>query len=65
MAEPIRIESMIHKGEKRIKLKIPYHQDYIDKVKQSEGRKWSQSKKCWHVPYSKASYDKLKTLLRM
>ncbi len=62
MSEPIRVESMMHNGEKRIRLEVPYQQDYIDKVKQLEGRKWSQSKKCWHVPYSKASFEELKAV---
>lgn len=62
MSEPISVESMVHKGEKRIKLILPYQQAYIDKVKQIEGRKWSQSKKCWHLPYSKASFEALKVL---
>jgi len=53
---------MMHQGVKRIKVIIPYQQDYIEKVKQVPGRRWSQSKKCWYVPYDKSSFEALQTL---
>jgi integrase/recombinase XerD len=56
------LSSFEHKGEKRIKVEIPYNQEYIQKIKQIEGYKWSQSNKCWHLPYNKASYDKVRGL---
>jgi len=46
MRAPIRVESMMHQGVKRIKVILPYQHDYIEKVKQVPGRRWSQSKKC-------------------
>ena len=62
MLEPIRVESMMHQGEKRIKVILPYRHDYIEKIKQVPGRRWSQSKKCWHLAYDKLSYEALKTV---
>ncbi len=62
MSEAIQVESMMHKGEKRIKLNLPYRHDYIERVKQLNGRKWSQSKKCWHIPYSRESFEALKAI---
>ena len=62
MSEPIRVESMMHQGVKRIKVILPYEHDYIEKVKQVPGRRWSQSKKCWYVPYDKSSFEALKAL---
>ncbi len=53
---------MIHKGEKRIRLDVPYRHDYIDRIKQIAGRQWNQSKKCWHLPYNKESFEQLTAL---
>ena len=53
---------MIHQGVKRIKVTLPYQHDYIEKVKQIKGRRWSQSQKCWHVPYDKTSFEALQTI---
>jgi site-specific recombinase XerD len=62
MEESIRVESMMHQGQKRIKVILPYRHDYIEKIKQVPGRRWSHSKKCWHVAYDKVSYEALKTV---
>jgi len=41
---------MIHKGESRIRVDMPFDQEIIAKVKLIPGRRWSQTKKCWHLP---------------
>jgi site-specific recombinase XerD len=60
MSKPVRVESIIHKGKKRIKVILPYQHGYIEKIKQVQGRRWSRSKKCWYIPYDKVSYNALK-----
>jgi len=60
MSEPICAESMMHRGEKRIKLILPYRHDNIERVKQISGRRWSKTKKCWHLPYTQACFEELK-----
>lgn len=62
MSKTITIERIQHKGEDRIKVLIPNELDYKNKIKSIAGRKWSQTKKCWHVPYSKAAFTALKTI---
>lgn len=42
---------IVHREEKRIQLVFDYNLDLIQKVKELEGRKWSQTLKCWHIPF--------------
>lgn len=58
----IHLSKIEHRGQIRIKVLFPKNQLLIDKIKTIEGRKWSQSKNCWHVPYSEKSFKALKDL---
>jgi len=49
-----------HKGAIRIKVSIPNKESAISIVKKISGRQWSQSKRCWHVPYEKETFKILK-----
>jgi hypothetical protein len=62
MAEHITYQRIIHQGQARIQLNFPYRTDWIAKVKSIAGRKWSQSRKCWHIPDTKESLEQLKQL---
>lgn len=37
-------------GEKRIAIYFEKNQDWIDRIKQQEGSKWSQALEVWHLP---------------
>ena len=54
-AKKINYRKGTHRGEERILLEIPFEQSIIEKVKLIPGRKWSQSKKCWHIPETSES----------
>jgi integrase/recombinase XerD len=58
----IRIEiSLIeHNGEKRIKVGTPKISCIINRIKEIKGYRWSKTKCCWHVPYNKESFQRLK-----
>ncbi|MEZ4888726.1 MAG: tyrosine-type recombinase/integrase [Chitinophagales bacterium] len=56
------ISPLQHRGEKRIKVVLPYEKSYIQKIKQIEGRKWSQTHSCWHLPYNKTAWQELQTV---
>ena len=58
----IHLSKIEHKGSVRIKVLMPRVQKWIDKVKTVEGRKWSKTKNCWHLPYSKRSLAKMEQL---
>jgi len=53
---------IIHNGEPRIKVDFPYNQAIAAMLKQIPDAKWSATKKAWHIPYSHAAFDQLKTL---
>jgi len=48
-----------HKGMARIKVAIPNKDSVIAIIKKIPGRQWSQSKRCWHVPYKKETFKLL------
>jgi integrase/recombinase XerD len=45
-----QIESIEHRGEKRLALYFPYNTGLIQQVKALPHARWSASMKCWHVP---------------
>ena len=55
----IRIRACTIRNERRIALMFGYDDDVITLVKQIEGRKWSASRKFWHIPYSSSYLEKL------
>lgn len=58
----MKASSILHKGEKRIKVDFKYTQALTETIKKISGAKWSESLRSWHIPYSKESYDQLMTL---
>lgn len=41
---------IVHKSESRIMISFKKNALLLQRIKQIEGAKWSQTKKCWHVP---------------
>lgn len=59
----IIISDFIYREAKRIKINnLPHTNDYLELVRQIEGRLWSPFQKCWHIPYTKEAWAKLKAL---
>lgn len=56
----INVSKIAHRGELRIKIQFKRSADLIRKVKSIQGRRWSKTKNCWHLPYSKESFESLK-----
>lgn len=56
----IKASKIFHRDETRIGLSFGYNPEIIAKVKSIEGVKWSQTKKLWHLPYSRDSFARLK-----
>lgn len=59
---PLSIEKINHKGAQRIAIRLPYTAVNLEKIKSINGRRWSQSKKCWHIPYTTQAFQSLKEL---
>lgn len=55
----IQIYLIEHRNENRIKINNKLQSDALSKIKQIKGRKWSQTLKCWHIPYTKIAYNEL------
>lgn len=62
MKKTITIEKIKHYNEDRIKVLLPNEADFREKIKSIKGRKWSATKNCWHVPYSKQAFAELKAI---
>jgi integrase/recombinase XerD len=60
----ILVESILHKGNRRIKLVFEYNRDLIPLVRKINGAVWSYALKCWHLPYSDASIEEISHLQR-
>lgn len=58
----VNILKINHHGENRIKVDFPYNQEMARTIRQIAGAKWSRSHRAWHIPYSRAAFDQLKTL---
>ena len=47
----ITLKNFEHRGGSQVALFFNYDGDLIARVKRIEGIRWSQSKKCWYIPY--------------
>jgi len=47
----ITFSTFEYQGNKRIRLLFPYDPLLIERTKTIPGRIWSQTEKCWHIPY--------------
>jgi integrase/recombinase XerD len=55
-------KSIVHGNEKRIGLFTEYSKEFNQKVRTLKDARWSTSKRCWHIPYSKEAYTALLAL---
>ena len=58
----ILLSKIEHRGATRIKVQFEKNAHIYSQIKSIKGRRWSQSKKCWHLPYSKQSFENLKNV---
>lgn len=58
----VKLSKIEHRKEQRIKVQFEKQADLITKIKTIYGRRWSKTKNCWHLPYSKDSFDALKVV---
>lgn len=58
----MKISSIIHKNEHRLKLEFAFDQGMISKIKKIPECKWSKTMNAWHIPYDVETFRKLKAL---
>lgn len=54
----ITLRKIVHQGEQRIAVDFPYDSLLIKTIRSLGGR-WSKTLKCWHVSYTKESYQNI------
>lgn len=54
-----------HRGQKQIKVVIENNDISKNLIRTVNGRKWSKTHRCWYVPYSKESFEKLEALFEV
>lgn len=54
--------ALVHRGEHRIKITMPYEAALIKLVRSIEDARWSRSHRCWHLPRTKEAWAALKGL---
>ena len=55
----IQLFAALHRGEKRMLLQYENLPQINEAVKKIAGIRWSQTKKCWHLPMNRESYNAL------
>jgi integrase/recombinase XerD len=60
--ETIFIKEVQYKGQHRIKLIFEYNGELIKKVRKLKDCKWSQTMRCWHLPYCDGSFSFLSSI---
>ncbi len=64
MSKPVVIlKEFYHRGGRRIALYFAYDKKLLEQVKKIKGIRWSQSNKCWYIPYSKDYLTRLQSEL--
>lgn len=58
----MKVEKVMHKGEYRIRIDMPYDAERIARLRQIDDIRWSRTMKAWHLPYTKEAYAKLTQL---
>jgi site-specific recombinase XerD len=56
---------MTHRGEARIRLEMPYSQEYLQLLRSIEGATWSRTQRCWHLPKTKEAWAALKAVFEV
>jgi len=62
---PVTVSPLYHRGACRIKVECPFDEAVISKIKQVEGRRWSKTHHCWHVPYTSEAFQHLKKMFEV
>lgn len=50
MKHRIQIQEILHKGEPRLALNCPFVFEIKERIREIPGRRWSESRKLWHLP---------------
>lgn len=54
--------ALLHRGEHRIRVEIPFEQSLVKLLRSIEGATWSRTHRCWHLPRTKEAWAVLNNL---
>ncbi|MBI1226923.1 MAG: tyrosine-type recombinase/integrase [Bacteroidetes bacterium] len=57
-----KADTLLHRGEHRIRVEIPYDQEQVKLLRSIEGATWSRTHRCWHLPRTKEAWAALNKL---
>jgi len=60
--QKITISKLDYKGQTKIRVHHPFFPGQMEKLRTIAGFTWTQTYRCWYLPYSKESFTKLKAL---
>lgn len=60
----IKLEPLYHRGKENIAVRFTHHREIENIVRQIKGARWSRTHRCWHLPFTKASYTALEQKTR-
>lgn len=63
MSTTISLKPLIHREGEQLAIYFQYKREIDLAVRSIKGIKWSQSNKCWYLPLSKESFEKIKATL--
>ncbi|MCU0347838.1 MAG: site-specific integrase [Saprospiraceae bacterium] len=58
----IMASALVHRGEHRIKITMPYETALIKLLRSIEDARWSRTHRCWHLPRTKEAWAALNAL---
>ncbi len=56
----IKLHLLHHEGSERLFIEFSYHKELVEAIKEIPGRRWSRSKKMWHIAPTNKTYVLLK-----
>lgn len=58
----LRVSIITHRRQERLRLDAPNTPEWTDRIKELAERKWSPTKRCWHIPNTKEAIAELETV---
>jgi site-specific recombinase XerD len=58
----VKAGALLHRGQHRIRVEIPYEQAQVKLLRSIEGATWSRTHRCWHLPRTKEAWAALNSL---
>jgi len=56
---------LVHRGESRIRVDVPYSPEHLRQLRTMDGAKWSRTFKCWNLPKTREAWTALNALFEV